>query len=160
MFKEEWKPIAGYENLYEVSNLGRVRNQKHEKRSRKNNRGYEMVRLFNGREKKWHLVHRLVASAFCEKPDTCNVVNHIDNNPENNRADNLEWVTQRGNLYHAARIGVFTIRPVVRSNGITEKRYPSICSVQEDGFVKSCVCECCQGKRKAYKGYSWRYADE
>lgn len=45
-------------------------------------------------------VHRLVAMCFCEKPDGCNVVNHLDSNKTNNSADNLEWTTISGNTKH------------------------------------------------------------
>ena len=50
-------------------------------------------------------VHRLVAEAFCDKKAGCDVVNHIDNDPSNNEASNLEWTTQKGNMEHAAKQG-------------------------------------------------------
>ena len=56
-------------------------------------------------------VHRLVAEAFCEKPAGKEYVNHKDGNPGNNRADNLEWVTNRENLIHASKMGLLTNRP-------------------------------------------------
>ena len=160
MTREIWKPIVGYMDLYEVSNLGRVRSIKNGKvlRGFVINRGYKSITLSNKKKKKAFLVHRLVATAFCENPQGFEVVNHIDNNPLNNNASNLEWVTQKENVYHAARIGVFTIRKVVRTDGVTEVVYPSVRATAFDGFNPPSVCECCQGKAKSHKGYKWRYA--
>lgn len=160
MGSEIWKPIKGFEGLYEVSNLGRIKNRYKVLNNDTNNRGYKQIRLSKDKRKYPYLVHRLVAFAFCEKPEGCNVVNHIDNNPANNNANNLEWVTQKRNLHHAAEIGKFTIKGVIRSDGKTEVYYPSLCATEADGFTRSCVCECCQGKLKTYKGYKWRYATQ
>ena len=121
---EAWKSVAGYEGLYEVSDCGNVRNvgwssvEKsrygkprivcHRQRllkAGKTKRGYLLVVLCKNGKKTSHMVHRLVATAFCEKKTGCDVVNHIDNNKENNRASNLEWVTQKENVHHAIAIG-------------------------------------------------------
>lgn len=158
--EEQWKDIAGYEGLYEVSNLGFVRNKRKVLRPAKSNRGYLMVLLSKNGKQKCFLVHRLVASTFCGVKEGCDIVNHIDNNPMNNTAPNLEWVTQKANVHHAARVGAKVIRPVVRSDGQNEVHYPSLCATQADGFNKAQVCLCCQGKVKSHKGYSWRYANE
>jgi hypothetical protein len=123
--KEIWKPIAGYENLYEVSSAGRVRRLetivseksrygktrmvKHKARILKpckTARGYLLVVLCGQGGQKSHMVHRLVASAFCQKPNGRDVVNHIDNIHTNNRAENLEWCTQKENVNHAIKLGV------------------------------------------------------
>ena len=160
--EEVWMPIDGYQSIYEVSNLGRIRRTKQGRTSylkgRKNNRGYLGVSLCSNGERKEFLVHRLVASAFCKRPDGCDVVNHIDNDPRNNTASNLEWTTQKRNVHHAASVGAMTVRPVVRSDGKSEIYYQSISEVEKDGFVKSCVWNCCNGKTRLYKGFSWRYA--
>lgn len=120
---EIWKKIQGYENLYEVSNLGNVRSLDHY-REQKNNgklctvfykgkilkphkRGdYLSVHLSNGSDLKWESIHRLVAFAFCEKKSEKDIfVNHIDNNPKNNFYKNLEWTTPKGNMEHASKQG-------------------------------------------------------
>lgn len=162
MSSEVWKPIAGYEGLYEVSNQGRVRSLKGKQKIRKFwkiNRGYMSVRLSKNGKSQTCLVHRLVAATFCNKPEGCDVVNHIDNNPLNNQAENLEWVTQKRNVHHAASVGLMTIRPVIGSDGKTEVYYQSLCEVEKDGFTKSCVCSCCKGELKSHKGFTWRYAN-
>lgn len=157
MTRELWKPIDGFEDRYEISNLGRVRNSQRNRirRCRVINRGYEEIKLAKNGKVQSFLVHRLVATAFCENPQGFEVVNHIDNNPLNNNANNLEWVTQKANVHHAAKIGVFKICGVVRSDGVV---YPSVRAVATDGFNPPSVCDCCKGKRKTHKGYTWRYA--
>ena len=130
--EEAWKPIPGYEGLYEVSSLGNIRRNETitEEKSRygktrlvrhkarvlqpgKTKRGYLLVVLCRADGQKSHAVHRLVASAFCNKVDGCEVVNHIDGNQTNNRADNLEWCTQKDNVHHAIKIGAKNTRKVV-----------------------------------------------
>lgn len=122
--EEVWKPIPGYEGFYEVSDFGNIRRNETitEENSRygktrlvmhkarvlkpgKTKRGYLLVVLCRDDGRKSHVVHRLVASAFCKKVDGCEVVNHIDGNKTNNRAENLEWCTQKDNVHHAIRIG-------------------------------------------------------
>lgn len=109
---EIWKPIKNYENMYQVSNLGRIKtliSEKIDKRGRKYKKtpkimkqsftstGYLMVNL----NKKMHKVHRLVAQAFIIKPLNKDIVNHKDFNPLNNKVDNLEWVTQKENVEYS-----------------------------------------------------------
>lgn len=96
---EKWKPVNGYEGLYEVSNFGRVRNSAHKiRKTQINNRGYYNVRLCKNGKYKTCLVHRLVAIAFIPNDDTSLEVNHKDENKQNNMIDNLEWVTRKENM--------------------------------------------------------------
>lgn len=120
---EEWKPIKGFEGLYEVSSHGRVKSlpkcwkmQKIERclpetimRQQKHYRGYLYVFLSSttfGKQK--HFVHRLVASAFLPNPDLLPMVNHLDRNKEHNCAfgchlcinGNLQWSTYSDNTIH------------------------------------------------------------
>lgn len=103
---EEWRAIAGYEGLYEVSNLGRVRSLKYWGGNRvailkqaTSKRGYKKIALTS--EKKTFLIHRLVAQAFIPNPENKPEVNHIDGNKQNNCVNNLEWVTGSENNIHA-----------------------------------------------------------
>lgn len=95
---EIWKKIENYGNLYEVSNLGRVRDLKGNiKPMYKNNKGYYLLSLYY-KGKTYHpSIHRLVALAFIENPNGYNQVNHIDCNKSHNSVDNLEWCNQRYN---------------------------------------------------------------
>lgn len=93
MSKEIWKNVVGYEGLYEISNLGRVKSNCNGGRILKwnvSNNGYATVELFKNKKSKRVLVHRLVASAFIDNPNNLPQVNHIDENKLNNHVDNLE----------------------------------------------------------------------
>ena len=123
MEEEIWKDIEGYEGSYQVSNLGRVRSLDriihylscYGKPSQRLAEGklirpgishdnYMSVALtFNGVSKSFS-VHRLVASAFIPNPNNLPQVNHKDENPANNRADNLEWCTAKYNSNYGTRL--------------------------------------------------------
>ena len=105
---EEWKSIPGYEGLYEVSNLGRVKRiKRYDRFNHKivskllkpsyNTNGYYIVQLSNNGFKKSKLVHRLVAQLFIPNPDNLPQVNHKDEDKTNNIVDNLEWCDSKYN---------------------------------------------------------------
>lgn len=106
MIVEVWRKVTGWE-LYEVSNIGNIRNSKTGlmKKTSLNNRGYFAVAFEIGKRKKCFLVHRIVAKEFCERKEGLNVVNHIDENPTNNFSENLEWCTQKHNINEAIKSG-------------------------------------------------------
>lgn len=116
MNDEIWKDIEGYEGLYQVSNLGRIKSfikwngHKYIKEVRIINpyKNYSdkyyfrsVIKLYKNGEKKDFKVHRLVAQAFIPNPNDYPIINHIDGNPLNNKVDNLEWCTQKYNVNHA-----------------------------------------------------------
>lgn len=101
---EIWKPIEGYEGIYEVSDQGRVRNVKRGGRLLscvKVAHGYLCVSLYKDGKQRMLLVHRLVALAFIPNPENKEQVNHKDLDKTNNTVGNLEWVTRDENLKHA-----------------------------------------------------------
>jgi hypothetical protein len=109
---EIWLPIPGYESRYEVSNLGRVRSfvtgtgskgaVHYLKQDDSTKYGHRRVTLSLMRATRRFMVHRLVATVFLgEAPSEDHEVNHIDFDPANNRADNLEWVTRQENISHS-----------------------------------------------------------
>ena len=95
---EYFRVIDGFPN-YDVSTDGRVRNSQTGKimKLQVMKNGYIQVGLMNDKKRSCHLVHRLVASAFCNKSDGFNIVDHIDRNQTNNNYQNLRWTTISGN---------------------------------------------------------------
>lgn len=91
--REIWKPINGYEGLYEISNTGRVNSLISGRilKTYPNNKGYLYVRLTKDGQHKAFSVHRLVANAFIPNTERMEQVNHIDGNKQNNYSENLEW---------------------------------------------------------------------
>ena len=114
--QEIWKPIAGYEGLYEISNLGRVKSLARTRRAKGlstvpvperiralsvQREGYVSAHLhLDGKTNKIY-VHRLVASAFLDNDAGLPQVNHLDGDKSNNCSSNLEWVTGSENCRHA-----------------------------------------------------------
>ena len=176
---EEWKAIKGYEGIYEVSNLGRVRSKNGEITPQPNSAGYLRVKLSKNGEKRRFLVHRLVADAFVvnPNPEVNNVVNHLDCDIHNNSAENLEWTTQSGNLLHASKNGRLDRTPEWKANARKAQErigahvlgtsisdgttiyFVCMNDCSKKGFSQSHVCECCKGKRKTHKGYEWKYSE-
>ena len=102
---EEWKAIPGYEGLYEVSNMGNVRNVRRNTllRLSKTNNRYVRVSLCKNGIKTGLTVHRLVAEAFIPNPDNLPEVNHKDEDKTNNNVENLEWCDHKYNMNYGTR---------------------------------------------------------
>lgn len=98
--KEIFKDILGYEGLYQVSNLGNVKSMYTNKilSAATKKRGYQYVNLYKDKLSKMHQIHRLVATAFIPNPNNLPIVNHKDEDPTNNKAENLEWCTHTYNI--------------------------------------------------------------
>ena len=110
---EKWKPINGYEGLYEVSIYGNVKSFHKDKNGKsmklciqKNNHtNYKALILVDAEGiKKSFRVHRLVAEAFIDNPNNYNYINHKDENKLNNKANNLEWCTPYYNTHYGNSI--------------------------------------------------------
>lgn len=118
--KEVWKDIIGYEGLYQVSNLGRIKSLAKNRNSLQNGdmllkpsinkKGYLIVRLYKNTVSKDFPVHRLVANMFIDNPSNKREVNHINGVKHDNRMENLEWCTGSENVRHAFEIGINTPR--------------------------------------------------
>jgi hypothetical protein len=109
---EIWKDIQGYEGIYQISNLGRIKSLHRDYTNgrilnpAKNNRGYLRLGLSGNGKVRYDSVHRLVAETFIPNPKNLPEVNHIDGNKLNNRVENLEWVTKGENQAHAYKTGL------------------------------------------------------
>jgi hypothetical protein len=96
---EIYKPIEGFEELYLVSNTGKVKSIYGNtiRKQYVNNLGYCKVCLYKNKKMVNVSVHRLVANAFLPKNNTMNIVDHVDGNKQNNNASNLRWCTSSQN---------------------------------------------------------------
>ena len=174
---ENWKPVVGFESVYEVSDAGEVRciNQPDKYRKVSTSRtGYQFVRLYTPEgERKNKFVHRLVADAFIPNPNQKTQVNHKDGNKSNNRVDNLEWVTPAENIKHA----FVSLGRTSPQKGVTGKQNKNSIPVYQyslDGnFVKAydgvsdaaraIGCNACSiisvivGRNVTCHGYLWSY---
>lgn len=165
----EYKPVTGYEGCYIVTSDGDVINVKtgHVLQGEIKKEGYRCVILGYKNEYKHVLVHRLIASAFCDKPPDANEVNHINGIKTDNRAENLEWVTRKENLKHAYETGLMPNnaipKPVIATNMDTGEKitFPSIYKAARFFNVsQGNICMCCKGERPYANGYFWEYAKE
>lgn len=96
---EIWADIKGYEGIYQVSSLGRVKNAKGKVlQPTDNGHGYKIVKLYRNSTRKNAYVHRIVAETFIPKTAQASEINHIDRNKANNAVQNLEWVTHSQNM--------------------------------------------------------------
>ena len=126
MEEEIWKAVPGYEGLYEVSNLGRVRSLdrwvNHHTAGKalrhgriltpcRGNEPYLSVMLSNAGESHSKRVHRIVAEAFIPNPNGLSDVDHIDCNKLNNRVENLRWCTSAENTRFAKDNGLLPVPP-------------------------------------------------
>lgn len=180
--KEIWKDIEGYENLYKISNLGRVKSLNYNRtgkekilKSRKDVGGYFRIGLFKERKQKCYKVHRLVAQAFLDNPYNLPQVNHKDEDKTNNtiwinddgsvdyNKSNLEWCDAKYNMNYGSRI-----ERIVKSNSI-----PILQFSKEGKFIRKWnsakkasielgvhrgnIVSCLKGRYKSAYGYIWKY---
>lgn len=179
--EEIWRDAVGHEGLCQVSNLGRVRTLPYEYPWRgtiKTNKGtilkpysvrnnYKQIEI---RHRAFY-VHRLVAEAFIPNPNHYRFVNHKDENPCNNAADNLEWCTHEYNVRYSIEK---TRRRCLEAHGVPVYRidlktgerydYPNIKSTRQDGFDPKSVSAACTGSyngriKNKYKNNLWFYAE-
>lgn len=176
MSKEIWKDVIGYESIYKVSNLGRVKclDKKvkiggldnfriHKEKILKpiiSHYGYSTIILTKNKVKNKKMVHRLVAKAFISNPKNKPQINHINEVKTDNYVENLEWCTAQYNSTYGTRI--------LRMKETTKKKiyqfdllgdlintYDSYNEAVKDGFSRDCIYNCCTGNQLTHKDYYW-----
>ena len=191
MEKEIWKDVVGYDGYYEVSNLGNVRSVDHEIMSsngklqfRKgkllngwvDHKGYYKVHLSKGSKKEQMFVHRLVALAFLPNPNNYPIINHKDENPLNNRVENLEWCTYSYNINYGtanerqsnSMIGKNINSPSLSKSVIqytlddefVNEYLSSHEASRQTGICRTNISKCCRGGCKSAGGYKWCFKSE
>ena len=165
--EEIWKDIPGYERKYQESNMGQVKSLNYKNTGREvilkqviSKKGYCHICLL-GRQ---HTVGRLVYSAFHGPIPPGMQVNHINEDKTDNRLENLNLMTPSENTNWGTRndrvmkkCGKWVIK-LTKNNEILHF-YPSTKkAASENGLQSNTISECCNGKRKSYGGFIWKFA--
>ena len=188
---EEWRDVVGYEGYYMISSLGRiVSSSRYVKRKHRvgtdsnyitkphlcsvftpKNSPYARFVLYCGKPDR-RLVHRIVAEAFVPNPNNYPEVDHINDNPKDNRACNLQWCTPKMNSSKEHRRKTLSItnsgrpasnrKPVVclTFNNSLVKSYLSLNHAELDGFSHSAIHAVIHKKRNSHGGYKWMYLED
>lgn len=156
--------IKGFEGRYQISDNGTVlshrRGKVAERKPSKNNKGY----LFVGLGEKNFTIHRLVAMHFVSGCKPGMTVNHKNFIKTDNRAENLEWLTNEENIEYSRineRPAWKRAKPVIGTH-IESGRAVEFHSCAAAGKFIECdgsnISQCCNGKMKSVRGYRWQYA--
>lgn len=178
MQQEIWKDIPGYKGLYQVSNLGRIKGVYRIVKNKdsqmvvgskiKNPQlhqisGRPIISLSKDGIKKTYYIHRLVALAFIPNPDNLPLINHKDENPKNNNADNLEWCTAYYNVHYGngirkrAKLKSKAIYQIERLKHKIINRFESLTQAQNiTGIDKRLISKVLCGKNQTAGGYIWK----
>ena len=167
---EIWKPVPGSDGRYFVSNYGKIAGTRKREFCKeleldsmpdyygllspyKDKDGYERTHLILNGKRKVVLVHRIVMLAFVGESDL--QVNHKNEIKDDNRLENLEYMTCEENIRYSLE------KPVERydlKTGKTCAVYSSITAAGEDGYNLGNVSSTCSGRYSHHKGFGWRYA--
>lgn len=164
---DEWLPIDGYDGLYWINRVGDVMTFWRNDNGRLLKQwvgtdGYKRVDLTDGNERKHKRVNRLVAETFIPNPGGKRDVNHINNDPLDNRVENLEWVTRQENMQWAVKFDRQHVKkcPIVATNKATGEatRFESIAEANRNGFSQFAIWRCLNGQVKSHHGYCFKRA--
>lgn len=165
---EHWRIIPNTNELYKISDNGRVFSLKSNKmlNLHPQKTGYHTFSISVNNKVRLGYVHRLVAELFIPNPDNLPQVDHIDGNSQNNHISNLRWVTAKENCNNSntkcklMNRGLLPSRSVQQmKDGVVIKTHLSINKVKLDGFVVSAVSRCCHGFASSHRGYQWKFTD-
>lgn len=172
--EEIWKDIDGFNGVYQVSTLGRVKSVERIRKGKANGTvlvkekilkfkrdkdGYMECSLCTGKHRtmKYYRVHRLVAQAFISNPNNYPIINHKNEIKDDNRVENLEWCTQQYNTEYS------WAKPILQFSKTGEfiKKWKSCAEIERElGLYHSSIQKCCIGKNKSSGGFKWGYADD
>lgn len=182
--EEVWKPVKGYEGIYEVSNIGRVKSCERivtRSNGRKinfpekimkpsiNHKGYEVIDLRKNGKRECGFVHRLVGKAFIENPNNKKQINHKNGVKRDNNVDNLEWVTNKENVIHAYKNNLNNNRNAIESRKrkvdqftLENELIKTYNSIEEATKVTKInnISAVCRGCRNKAGGFKWRYSTD
>ena len=171
---EEWRPVKGYEGLYEASNFGRIKSLKRHTTSGgimkiyvNPYNGYCYVNLCKDNKSATKRVHKIIYTAFNgwawgDKYDKAHTIDHIDGDKTNNRLSNLEVCTQSENQLRAFKNGLNPVvtRPVIDLT--TGEVFQSATDATASIGGRNCnsVIRVCQGKRSHYRNHEYAYYED
>lgn len=172
MIEYKKEPIIGFEE-YQIDTNGVVYNKNGSvKKYSLNPRGYCIVNLYVDNVRTGFGIHTLVAKQFIPNPDNLPQVNHKDGNKENNRIDNLEWCTAKGNIRHAFDVlhrepsGKKEIIGIDKYTNDVVYRFDSLANAgryfsgnKNFEYYQNSIWRVLSGKRKTYKGCYWKYVE-
>ncbi len=188
---EEWRDVVGYEDDYMVSNLGRIAMVRTFYVYSRNGRSFtkrcvphicstsiapstpyrRMTFVKNG-EKETQLLHRIIAMAFLPNPDGLPCVDHIDDNPSNSIASNLQWCTYKTNNskeHHRTAtseskkgVPAYNRTAIVKLSKDMDlvKIYSSMTQAELEGFSHSAIHRVAHNKLKTHGGFKWMYLSD
>ncbi len=164
MVTNEWYDIKGYEGLYQINKLGEIKTLRSNKIMKYGYtmKGYKQVGLYKNKKCKHLYVHRLVAETFISNPNNLPLVNHKDENKQNNCINNLEWCTNQYNLKYG-NTQKNKKRKVLQYDlyGNFIKEWECIIDIEKILKISnSNICKVCNGKRNKAGGYIWRYKND
>lgn len=153
---EVWKPVVGFEGLYEVNQFGEIRSllgtkTKGKLLKQQERNGYLRVGLRKDNETHWRSVNRIVAEAFIPNPDNLPEVDHINNDKKDNRVCNLQWISRIDNVQKSNGIQVQCVETQQIFKCIAEA-YRFLNLKRNNGIKNAC-----QNQNLTYHNYHWKF---
>lgn len=182
---EIWLPVIGWQDVYEVSNFGRIRSIPRQivylRGFVRNYNNYSLLSPYDGDEyfyvnlsknqkRERTSIHRLVGIHFVPNPFKKPEINHLDGNKKNNHYLNLEWTTRKENDHHSVKNGLKWLpsrngknvsKPIIQLdlNGVFIREWPSIKEAVRAGFNNGNLSQVLNNKagRTQHRGYKWKF---